>query len=418
MTFKRILRLVLVIIFLGLVVTPASFSAIPERLETALRQCPKWIKLSAENTHFIWDLPNQKKPFLLQMESACYPGLLETRQIEILKEWVAQGNILWILFNPLRANIPGNQDWAAYFGLKSSLSLQSALITRKDGKILPVKGLTEGVEILQLGTPNVSPSYDSFEGNILPVLKTGEGAVVFGGQNFGAGRIIFDGFGWLFFETEKDWLDPLVYDSQVFWVNFFKWARACNLPVSKKEESVGPYVAPPPASPAPLKKEKIDCNELGRDLKNKFPHLEIKVQERPNGECVFSLDRVLFDTGKADLRDEGRKVLNEIVELVKINSNYRVRIEGHTDSMLIRGRLKKKFPSNWELSRARAEAVYQFIFEAGRISKDRLATEGFADTRSLASNQTQEGRQQNRRTEIILFISRTFEKQGEKPGEK
>jgi len=392
---------------MGLIFAPASFSAMTERLQLVLSQCPKWIKLSSENTHFIWDLPNQKKPFLLQLESACYPGLLETRQIEILKEWVAKGNILWILFNPLRANVPQNQDWATFFGLNSAVSSQSTLITKRDGMILPVQGLTQGVEVLQLGTPNITPAFYTFTGNILPVLKTGEGSVVFGGQNFGAGRIIFDGFGWLFFETEKEWLDLNVYDSEVFWLNFFKWARACVQPKVKKEEKVELYVAPPPPPPAPVK---IDCSELSGILKGKFPKLEIKVQERFNGDCVFSLDRVLFDTGKADLRDEGRMVLNEIGAILRDNSHYLVRIEGHTDSMPIRGRLKKRFPTNWELSQARARAVYRYFFETGQISKDRMSTEGFAYTRSVASNKTQEGRQMNRRTEIILFVNRTLEK--------
>jgi len=404
MNFKRTAGFVFLLIFVGLIFTSYSFSAMPERLKIALSHCPKWIKLSVENTHFIWDLPNQKKPFLIQLESACYPGFMESRQLEILKEWVAQGNILWILFNPLRANIPGNQDWAAYFGLRAFVSSQANIITKKDGLILPVRGLTEGVEVLQLGTPNVMPAYYYFEGNIIPVLKNKEGYIVFGGQNFGAGRIIFDGFGWLFFETEKDWLDPIVYDSDVFWVNFFNWARTCVQPMAKKEEKVELFVAPSPPPPAPVKKEKIDCAGLSGVLKGKFPNLEIKVLERPNGDCVFSLDRVLFDTGKADLREEGRTVLGEIVGILRENPNYFVRIEGHTDSMPIRGRLKKQFPTNWELSQARAQAVYRYFLEAGPISKDRMTTAGFADTRSVSSNKTQEGRQSNRRTEIILFV--------------
>lgn len=239
----------------------------------------------------------------------------------------------------------------------------------------------------------------------MPVLKTQEGQVVFGGQNFGAGRIIFDGFGWLFFETEKDWLDPTVYDSQVFWVNFFKWARTCIQPKAKIEEKVELYVAQ-----APVKKAKIDCSELAGRLKEKCPNLEIKVLERLNGDCVFSLDRVLFDTGKADLREEGRTVLNEITEILRENPDYLARIEGHTDSMPIRGRLKKQFPTNWELSQARARAVYGYFLETGQISKDRMTTEGFADTRSVSSNKTPKGRQMNRRTEIILFMNRSSEK--------
>lgn len=410
MTAKRTSAFILLLIVVGLIFTLPTYSAMPDRLKIVLKQCPNWIKLSAENTHFIWDLPNQKRPFLLQLESACYPGFLETKQIEILREWVAQDNILWIVFNPLRNQVPGNQDWATYFGLTPSLSTEATLITKKEGSILPVRGLTEGVEVLQLGTPNIKPAYYTFSGNIIPVLETKEGRVVFGGQNFGAGRIIFDGFGWLFFETEKDWIDPIVYDSEVFWVNFFKWARTCVEPVVQKEEKVEMFVAPPPAPPKPVTKEKIDCAGLAGQLKNKCPNLEIEVLERPNGDCVVSLDRVLFDTGKADLREEGRAVLTEIVNILRENLQYLIRIEGHTDSVPIRGRLKKKFPTNWELSQARTGAVYQFFLEVGQISESRMTKAGFADTRPKASNKTQEGRQMNRRTEIILFVNRTSQK--------
>jgi flagellar motor protein MotB len=408
MNLKRTAVLALLFFFVGGIFAANSYSFKSEKVHKILSDCPKWIKLSVENTHFIWDLPGQKKPFLIQLESACYPGFMETRQIEILKDWVAQGNILWIIFNPLRDSVPGNKDWANYFGLNLSLSSKSTIITKNEGLILPVRGLTEGVEVLQLGTPNISPAYYTFEGNIIPVLKTREGAVVFGGQNFGAGRIIFDGFGWLFFETEKDWIDPIVYDSEVFWVNFYQWARACVKPTTKYEK-VELFVAPPPPAPAPVKK-KIDCSGLAQDLKNKFPHLKIDIQERPNGDCVFNLDRVLFDTGKADLREEGRPVLDEIIEILKINLNYSVRIEGHTDSMPIRGRLKKKFPTNWELSQARSRVVYRYFLEKGAISGDRMTTASFGYTRPRSSNKTQAGRQQNRRTEIILFVKPSAEK--------
>lgn len=397
------LKMIIVLLVACFVGIPANSSwAIPERLNKAISQCPKWIRLSVENTHFIWELPHEKRPFLIQLESACYPGFMESRQLEILKDWVAQGNILWIIFNPLRGNIPGNTDWATYFGLKAFVSPKSAVITKKDGLILPVRGLSEEVEIIQLGTPNITPSYYFFEGNIIPVLKDQEGHVVFGGQNFGAGRIIFDGFGWLFFETEKDWIDPLTYDSEVFWVNFFKWARACVKPAVKKEEKVESYV--PSGPPRPTIKESIDCAAVSRELKNKCPNLEIRVMERSNGDCVISLDRVLFDTGKADIREEGLSILDAIADILKEHQNYSVRIEGHTDSMPIRGRLKKRFPTNWELSRARSEAVYHYFLEKGQVSGSRMARAGFADTRPVAGNKTKEGRQQNRRTEIILYI--------------
>lgn len=405
MILKRTFVVCLVLLWVGAFEASGAHSIMTDKLKTALIHCPKWIKLSVENTHFIWDLPKEKRPFLLQVESACYPGLLESRQMEILKDWVAQGNILWILFNPLRAPIPNNQDWAAYFGLKTSVATQSTLITKTEGSILPVRDLTDGVEVLQLGTPNIKPAYYSFEGNILPVLKTKEGQVVFGGQNFGAGRIIFDGFGWLFFEVEKDWMDPVVYDSEVFWVNFFKWARACIKPPAAKTEKIEMWVPPQVVAPMPVKKDRIDCAGLAAHLKIKFPKFEIKVQERSNGDCVFNLDRVLFDTGKAELREEGIAVLNEIVTMLQQNPSYFVRIAGHTDSKPIRGRLKKKFPNNWALSQARSQAVYRYFLEVGQIAQNRMTKEWFGDSRPVSTNKTIEGRQQNRRTEIILFIS-------------
>jgi flagellar motor protein MotB len=393
--------LISIVILVGVLGVSESFPAMSDALQKALVNCPKWIKLSAENTHFIWDLPIQKKPFLMQMESACYPGLLESKQIEILKDWVAQGNILWILFNPLRHNVPGNMLWANYFGLNISLSTRAGLISKPDGLILPVRGLTEGVEILQLGSFNISPAFYTFTGPIIPVLKTPDGGIVFGGMNYGGGRIIFDGFGWLFFEMEKDWVDPLVYDSQVFWLNFFNWARACVKPQGPKEEKVAPYV--PPQPPRPVRK-KIDCVALAQELKAKCPNLEIKIQERPNGDCVIILDRVLFDTGKADLRAEGLPVLDAIIEILQANPTYSARIEGHTDIMPIRGRLRKIFPSNKELSEARSLVVYRYFLEKGSISNDRMSRSGYSYDRPVASNKTTEGRQLNRRTEIILFI--------------
>jgi chemotaxis protein MotB len=164
------------------------------------------------------------------------------------------------------------------------------------------------------------------------------------------------------------------------------------------------YAAALPPPPAPVRKEGVDCEAVSRDLKNKCPNLEIRVMERSNGDCVISLDRVLFDTGKADIREEGRPVLEAIADILKDNPNYSVRIKGHTDSRPIRGRLKKRFPSNWELSRARADAVYHYFLEKGQISGQRMNREGFADSQPAASNKTPEGRQSNRRTEIILYV--------------
>lgn len=107
---------------------------------------------------------------------------------------------------------------------------------------------------------------------------------------------------------------------------------------------------------------------------------------------------ILFTSGQADLGLAGIKVLKKLVDVLKKN-DFQIAVEGHTDSVPIRGR----YPSNWELSGSRAGSVVRY-FEANGISSERLRAVGFADTRPLESNETAEGRAQNRRVELTMEI--------------
>lgn len=80
-----------------------------------------------------------------------------------------------------------------------------------------------------------------------------------------------------------------------------------------------------------------------------------------------------------------------------------IRIEGHTDNVPIGVKLREKFPTNWELSTARATNVVRFFIERGGVNRERLEAVGFADTRPVASNDTEDGRTDNRRIEILLY---------------
>jgi flagellar motor protein MotB len=383
-----------------------------EGLDKLLAQCPKWVRLSIENTYFIRDLTYQKKSFLLQLESACTPGYLESRQIAILEDWVARGNVLWIQFSPPRVNIPDNDGWATHFGLRAQVSSASEIISQKEGGIIPIPGLTDGVERLQIGTPAIYPSYYFFEGEgLIPLLKNKDGQTVFGLKTYGRGRIIFDGIGWLFFETEKEGIDPFMYDSNVFWLNFFDWSGACVKPPIKKSK-MDELLAPPPEPtrpapppPPPPAKALSECEKLAKELRVRFAHLELKVVERSDQVCLVILDKVLFDSGSDQLKQSGRKILREVVEVLKEKPSYPIHIEGHTDSNPIHGQLKKKFSDNLTLSQARARTVYDYFIRFGGIAPDRMGQEGYGDTRPAASNDTQEGRQQNRRTEIIFQLN-------------
>lgn len=105
---------------------------------------------------------------------------------------------------------------------------------------------------------------------------------------------------------------------------------------------------------------------------------------------------ILFTSGQADLGLAGVDVLKKLVNVLQKN-NFQVAVEGHTDSVPIRGR----YPSNWELSGSRAGSVVRYL-EANGISSERLRAVGFADTQSLASNATAAGRAQNRRVELKM----------------
>ena len=110
-------------------------------------------------------------------------------------------------------------------------------------------------------------------------------------------------------------------------------------------------------------------------------------------------EAVLFDSGKADLKERAKEVLRPITEELKKLPND-VLVEGHTDNVPIYG--KRKFETNWELSMARAYSVIKFMEEVG-LQPKRLAGIGYGENRPVVENNTGEGRAKNRRIEISLL---------------
>jgi chemotaxis protein MotB len=117
------------------------------------------------------------------------------------------------------------------------------------------------------------------------------------------------------------------------------------------------------------------------------------------GELVLRLpEKLMFDLGEAALRQEGRAALQAIADEL-FTRPVRVRVEGHTDTTPIHN---ARFPSNWELSMARAMAVVAFLLENSKIEPGRLAAAGYGQHHPIASSDTAEGRAQNRRVDIIV----------------
>ncbi|WP_069997460.1 flagellar motor protein MotB [Cellulosilyticum sp. I15G10I2] len=132
-------------------------------------------------------------------------------------------------------------------------------------------------------------------------------------------------------------------------------------------------------------------------------NLQDKVSIEQNGdEIILRFDDVLlFDTGKADIKPGAIPVLDTLGVRLKeyLEQGYRIRLEGHTDNVPIR---TSQFPSNWELSAARAIAVAKFFTDEMSFEVSKISTEGFRDNVPIGDNGTPEGRAMNRRVEIKI----------------
>jgi chemotaxis protein MotB len=118
------------------------------------------------------------------------------------------------------------------------------------------------------------------------------------------------------------------------------------------------------------------------------------------GRMVVELaENILFDSGRADLKKEGQDALTQVASVLSSIENRDFQVAGHTDNIPIKS---ARFPSNWELSTARAVVVTKWLTEKG-LASNRVSAAGYAETQPVAPNDTPDGRQQNRRIEIVLM---------------
>jgi chemotaxis protein MotB len=109
-------------------------------------------------------------------------------------------------------------------------------------------------------------------------------------------------------------------------------------------------------------------------------------------------DKVLFDTGQATLKPQSHSVLGRIAALLHARFQGPIQVEGYTDNVPIHS---GQFPSNWELSTARATSVVRYLIGQGVVDQN-LSAAGYADLHPVAANGTDLGRSRNRRVEIVL----------------
>ena len=140
-------------------------------------------------------------------------------------------------------------------------------------------------------------------------------------------------------------------------------------------------------------------DELVQGLSKEVEKGQLQVKQYKNMLSVALAEQIFFDPGSATLKEGGKKVLKKVGGALKGYENKIIRVVGHTDNVPI---LKSPFPSNWDLSVARAITVVRFLQDAG-VPPERMIAAGRGEYSPVAPNNTPEGRQKNRRIEIMLI---------------
>jgi chemotaxis protein MotB len=138
--------------------------------------------------------------------------------------------------------------------------------------------------------------------------------------------------------------------------------------------------------------------EMREALKTK----DVTISELQGKLTVNILDRILFDSGEADLKPEGEAVLKQIAGVLTNYPNRQIYVIGHTDNVPIRAAAFSRFTSNWELSTGRATSAVRYLSEKAGVDPKRLAAVGYGEFHPIADNTTPEGKSKNRRIAIVV----------------
>ena len=140
---------------------------------------------------------------------------------------------------------------------------------------------------------------------------------------------------------------------------------------------------------------------LNAQLQKEVQADQVRIKELQGQLTVTLIDEIVFSSGSAQMNAKGRETLEKIVGTLQGVTDKRIVIRGYTDNEPIGSELRQRYPSNWELSTARASDVVRFL-QAKGIDPTRLEASGFAEYQPVAPNTTAAGRKENRRIEIVL----------------
>ena len=141
--------------------------------------------------------------------------------------------------------------------------------------------------------------------------------------------------------------------------------------------------------------------ELENRLKDEIGDKQVKVEMLERGLVITFVAEVLFDSGKADLKDDSLATINKVADVLQTTvKDLSVGVEGHTDNDPIK---HSKWADNWQLSTERALSVVRYLIQTENIDATRLSATGYGEFHPVADNDSKEGRQKNRRVEIVIL---------------
>jgi chemotaxis protein MotB len=172
---------------------------------------------------------------------------------------------------------------------------------------------------------------------------------------------------------------------------------------SESQAELSSVLAAVAADKAAVKEERQSLEDVKKNIDDAAKTLglggSLQTQQLEGGlQITLLTDRVVFESGQADVQEGGRRLLNLVAGVLKQLPN-KIRINGHTDSVPLRG--GARYPDNLELSSARANAVFRLLELLG-VDRKRMSPAGMGDKEPIGDNRTDAGKAKNRRVEIIV----------------
>jgi chemotaxis protein MotB len=142
---------------------------------------------------------------------------------------------------------------------------------------------------------------------------------------------------------------------------------------------------------------------LEDEMRSTLESKDVTISKLQGKLTVNIVDRIMFDSGEAELKPGGAAVLRKVAGILAQHTNLQIHVVGHTDNVPIRPTARSRFPSNWELSTTRATAAVRYLTESAGVDPRRLGAVGYGEFRPIADNATAEGRARNRRIAITIL---------------